>query len=81
MSTSPWHPVFPHGPILNINEVVEPTVLLKIVTHVFELRIANIQNWFITIEHLDEELASLSGIQTLELGLLKYMKKIQEKWG
>jgi hypothetical protein len=43
-STSPWHSVFPHGLVLNINEAVEPTVSLKIVTHVFEIRIADIQN-------------------------------------
>jgi hypothetical protein len=43
-STSPWHSVFPHGLVLNINEAVEPTVSLKIVTHVPDLRIADIQN-------------------------------------
>jgi hypothetical protein len=43
-STSPWHPVFPHALVLKIDEAVEPTVSLKIVTHIFELRVADIQN-------------------------------------
>ena len=59
-STSPKHHVIPHGLVLGINEVVEPTISLKIVIHVVYLRGADIQKIFITNEHLDEELASLN---------------------
>ena len=58
-STSTGHPVFPHPLIFRINEVVEPTISLEIVTHVIEVQGADIQNILITHEHLDEELASL----------------------
>lgn len=34
-STSPRHPVIPHQLVLCIIEVVEPTISLEIVTHVF----------------------------------------------
>ena len=71
MSTPPGHPVIPHGLVLGINEAVEPPISLKIVTHVLYLRGVNIQNKFITNEHLDEELASLNNKWTAKLGLQK----------
>ena len=58
-STSPKHPIFPHQLVLCIGEAVEPTISIEIVTHVFEVQGLDIQNRFITHEHLDEELASL----------------------
>ena len=61
-STSPGHPVFPHRLVFCINKAIEPTISLKIVTHVFKVRGADIQNILITHEHLDEELASLQEI-------------------
>ena len=39
-------------------DAVEPTIYLEIITHVFEVRGPDIENRFITHEHLDEELAS-----------------------
>ena len=56
-STSPGHPVIPHGLVIGINKAVEPTISLKIVT--LELRGADIQNRLITNKDPDEELASL----------------------
>jgi hypothetical protein len=58
-STSPRHPVIRHWLILQIPEVVEPTISFKIVAHIFEVRGANIQKWIVTHKHLDKELASL----------------------
>ena len=70
-STSLGHPVFPLRLVLCFNEAVEPPISLEIVTHVFEVRSVDIQNKFITNEHIDEELASLQEIRTLELRILK----------
>ena len=57
---SPGQPVIPHGLVHGINKVVEPTISLQIEIHVVYLRGADIQNRFITNEHLDEELAILN---------------------
>ena len=70
-STSPRHPVVPHGLVFNIGEAIEPTILFEIVTHVPEVRGPDIQNGPITHKHLDEELASLHKFSTLELGKQK----------
>ena len=67
-STSPRHPVTPHGLVFDIGEVVEPTISIEIVTHVLEVRGPDIQNGLITYKHLDEELASLYEMSTVELG-------------
>jgi hypothetical protein len=67
-STSPRHPVVPHGLVLDIGEAVEPTISFEIVTHVLEVRGPDIKNRPITHKHLDEELASLHKFSTLELG-------------
>ena len=61
-STSPRHPVFPHGLVLHIREAAEPTISLDIVTHVLEVQGPDIQNGLITHKHLDEEFTSLHGI-------------------
>lgn len=74
-STSPWHAVSSHGLIADINEAVEPTISFKTVTHVFELRGADIKNRLITNERFDEEFASLTKFQTLDLGILNFKEE------
>ena len=74
-STSPRHPVAPHGLVFDIGEALEPPISLKIVTHVFEVRGLDIQNTLITDEHLDKELANMQELQTLELRILKCKEK------
>ena len=56
-STSSKQHVFLHRLVYCINKAIEPTISLKIVIYVLELRGADIQNIFITNKHLDEELA------------------------
>ena len=58
-STSLRHLVFLQRLVLQIGKAIEPTISLEIVIHVFEVQGPDIQNIFITHEHLDEELASL----------------------
>ena len=72
-STSLRHPVAPHRLVINIGEVVEPTISLDIATRVLKVWGPDIQNGLIIYKHLDEELASLYKIWTVELG-----KKMKE---
>ena len=65
-STSPRHSIAPHGLVIDIGEVVEPTISLEIVTHVLEVSGSDIQNGLIANEHLDEELASLQKMSRVE---------------
>ena len=58
-STSPRHPVLPHRLVLDIGEVVEPTISFEIITQVLDVQGSDIQNEVIAHKHLDEELASL----------------------
>ena len=58
-NTTPKHPVFFHRLVLRIGEAIKPTIFLEIVTHVFKVQGPDIQNVFITHEHIDEELVSL----------------------
>ena len=58
-SASPRHPVDPHGLVLQIGEAVEPTISFEIVTHVLEVRSADIQNGYVPHKYLDEEFPSL----------------------
>ena len=58
-STSPRHSVVPHGLVLHIGEVVEPTISLEIVAHYLKVGGRDIQNGRVTDKYLDEELASL----------------------
>jgi hypothetical protein len=76
-STSPRHPVVPHGLVLHIREAFEPTISFEIVAHVLEVRRSDIQNGPVMHKHLDEELASLHKFSTLDLG--KKMKEIGYK--
>ena len=69
MNTSLRHPVFSHPLVFHIGEAVELANSLDIVTHVFEVQGLDIQNKFITHKHLDEKLARLHEMWTLELGI------------
>ena len=77
--TSPRHPVVPYRLVLQIGEVVEPTIWFEIVTHVLEVRGTNIQNGPITHKDLDEELVSLHKFSMLELGNRNERNKLQMK--
>ena len=75
-SSSPGHPVFPRRLVLCIGEAIEPTISLEIVTQVLKVWGQDIQIWLITHKYLDEELASLYEIWTIELGIQKWKKKM-----
>jgi hypothetical protein len=56
---TPRHPVIPHELILQIREVVEPTISFEIVAHVLEVQGSDIQKIFVMHKHFDKKLASL----------------------
>lgn len=58
-NTSSRQPVLFHNLVLFSSEVVEPTIPLDIVTHILEIQGTYIQNGFIPLVDLDEELAGL----------------------
>ena len=45
--------------LIQIREVVEPTMSFEIVAHVLEVWGPDIQKWLVTHNHFDEEFASL----------------------
>ena len=74
--TSLAEPIYPHRVVVGINEAVEPTISLKVIIDVLQLKGADIQNGIIANKYLDEELASLpmkmnGRVKITEMGKIK----------